>query len=624
MQNDEVDQHYRQWLEEDEEDFEGEEDGIDFEGDSEDEYMLPDNYNLNPDHDVNEESDVEDGAEVEADDDQADEQSDIEDAGIETAPIVERQPGTLVAKDSTAWVNNLPRQGLRTAAHNVFRDTNIGPTRVTKGLTESAIFDLIFTPRMMDQILIETNDKAARAYTLWNRQNAAAPKTWKKLTTIEMRAFIGLLFMAGVHKSSDESVDVLWSTDSLCFFRAAMPLKRFRAILRFIRFDSERTRLARLATDKAAPISDLWTQMNNNLRKYYKPSGEITVDEQLFAYRGRTKFTQYIPSKPAKYGIKIWFACDANTFYPLNSEIYVGKNVGADRSVNVGEGVVERLVVHWENTGRTIVCDNFFTTLNLGRYLLSKNLALLGTVRQNKRFVPDEMKASRSRLELSSIFGFHENKFALVSYVPKKSKSVILLSTLPLTNTVVAEKKNKPQYILDYNATKGGVDTMDKMTICYTTKRSTRRWPLAMFYNMMDICGLAANIIYSENNNHIKDSTRRRKFLRSLAKQLINPAIEERMSNPRVIGHLPTRRAIEMALEYAFDAIAPGNVDAPQALPDISKDKNLKNPVRCQVCPAGKRKTTRKHCSWCKKPVCDGHATTYTLGDCCHTKKSTQ
>lgn len=51
---------------------------------------------------------------------------------------------------------------------------------------------------------------------------------------------------------------------------------------------------------------------------------------------------------------------------------------------------------------------------------MSKNLALLGTVRQNKTFVPNEMKADRKRAEESTVFGFLESKFALVFYVPKR------------------------------------------------------------------------------------------------------------------------------------------------------------------------------------------------------------
>ena len=390
---------------------------------------------------------------------------------IEEEHFVQQSYKSLIAKDGTTWLNDLPSQVIRTNAHNVFRGSAVGPTRATQGLIESELFELIITPTMLEQVLIDTNEKAQTTFQVWNDQNPTKPKEWSNVTMMELRAAIGLFLLAGVNKSSDEDIDVLWSSESICYYRSAMSKSRFKEILRFIRFDSQRTRAARLIDDKAAPISVLWEQMNSNLRKYYNPSGEITVDEQLFGYRGKTRFTQYIPSKPAKYGIKVWFACDANSFYPLNSKIYTGKNANESRACNVGETVVKSLVHHWEKSGRTIVCDNFFTSLSLGRHLMSKGLALLGTVRQNKTFVPSEMKPSRERVEMSSVFGFLESKFSLVSYVPRKGKAVILLSTTPLNNTVVSNVKNKPQYILDYNATQGGVDTMDKMVSSYTTKR---------------------------------------------------------------------------------------------------------------------------------------------------------
>ena len=64
---------------------------------------------------------------------------------------------------------------------------------------------------------------------------------------------------------------------------------------------------------------------NSNLSKMYKPTENLTIDEQLYPYRGHTKFPQYIPSKPAKYGIKIWRICDAENAYPLKGIIYTGK-----------------------------------------------------------------------------------------------------------------------------------------------------------------------------------------------------------------------------------------------------------------------------------------------------------
>ena len=86
--------------------------------------------------------------------------------------------------------------------------------------------------------------------------------------------------------------------------------------------------------------------------------------------------------------------CDALTKFPLRREIYTGKPSGATQQKNVGENVVKPLVHRYYNTGRTVVGDNF-TTLPLCKYLMSNNLAYVGTLRKNKTYVPEAFGANR-------------------------------------------------------------------------------------------------------------------------------------------------------------------------------------------------------------------------------------
>jgi len=60
----------------------------------------------------------------------------------------------------------------------------------------------------------------------------------------------------------------------------------------------------------------------------YNPGPNITVYEMLVAFRGRCPLRQYMPSKPSKYGLKIRAACDVNTSYALNMQVYTEKPVG--------------------------------------------------------------------------------------------------------------------------------------------------------------------------------------------------------------------------------------------------------------------------------------------------------
>lgn len=110
-------------------------------------------------------------------------------------------------------------------------------------------------------------------------------------------------------------------------------------------------------------------------------------------------------------------------------EIYAGKAAGESREVKQGERVLLSLTKEIEKSGRNITCDNFFTSLSLGRKLLSKKLTLVGTIRRNKGELPPNFVSTKDRSLYSTLFGFQKEAM-IVSYCPKKGKIVTLLSTM--------------------------------------------------------------------------------------------------------------------------------------------------------------------------------------------------
>ncbi|KAG5883866.1 hypothetical protein JTB14_034913 [Gonioctena quinquepunctata] len=172
--------------------------------------------------------------------------------------------------------------------------------------------------------------------------------------------------------------------------------------------------------------------------------------------------------------------------------------IDGQREKEQGKRVVLDLVGPYFGTWRGITTDNFFTSVPLAAHSFRNKLTLTGTMRSNKREIPKEFSAHPSREEFSSLFGFSDNK-TIVSYVPKKNKSVILLSTQFNGKDVSDEETNfKPEIILHYNKTKGAVDTGDKMTREYSCVRACRRWPLRIFMGMIDVAALNEYIVWSK------------------------------------------------------------------------------------------------------------------------------
>lgn len=162
----------------------------------------------------------------------------------------------------------------------------------------------------------------------------------------------------------------------------------------------------------------------------------MKIDEKLQAFRGRCSFRRYIPSKPAKYGIKMYAMVDNISYFTSNMEIYAGKQPDGPFSIdNSTKNVVHRLIQPIRNTGRIVTIDNWFTSVPLADELLNQKLTLLCTLRKNKTQVPPEFKITKNRPIFSSYFGFCEKK-VLLSYKPINNKIVLLLSTMHNDNSI--------------------------------------------------------------------------------------------------------------------------------------------------------------------------------------------
>ncbi|CAJ1079156.1 uncharacterized protein LOC109196619 [Xyrichtys novacula] len=250
---------------------------------------------------------------------------------------------------------------------------------------------------------------------------------------------------------------------------ATMPRNRFKDIMRHLRFDDRDTRSERTKTDKFAAISAVWSSFVTNCITSYNPGRHITIDQQLFPPKTRCCFLQYIATKPDKFGIKFWVACDLKSKYICNVLPYLGKDPSRPSGERLSENVVMRLMEPFLDKGRNVTTDNFFTSLSLAQQLLRRKTTILGTVNKIRQEIP---QSSRQR-DCNEL----------------------------------------------YNATKCSVDVMDQMVREYTVRTGTWRWPVAVFYNMIDMAALDAHVLYQACTGR---KERRVDFLVELARELAN------------------------------------------------------------------------------------------------------
>lgn len=492
-----------------------------------------------------------------------------------------------LGKDGSVWKKHPPsRKTVRTRKENIIKRLP-GCTSVTKPLKE--IFDIFnyFINEEMVQLIVDSTNTFIESI----RSNYARDRDALPTNSVEIRALFGLVYLAGITGSNKTNTADLWDRNGygVEMLHLGMSLQRFRFLLRCLRFDDKNTREERRKTDKLAPIRSLFDMFVENCQNGYHLSEYVTIDEMLPGFRGRCSFRQYIPSKPNKYGIKLFALCDAKMFYTSKLEVYVGKQPeGPYEMSNKPEDIVLRTCQHLSGSNRNITMDNWFTSVPLARKLLTDyKLTSIGTLRKNKRELPDEFSKPAKRPEHTSMFGFTED-CTIVSYIPKKKKNVIMLSTMHHHDDIDESTGDhqKPVIITTYNSTKGGVDVVDKLIATYNCSRTTRRWPMVLLYLILNVTGINSQVIYFSNHPDTKYA--RRFFLKMLSEELIRP-------------HLKVR-ALQTNLPRSLRARLLDFSDPPADVPV----ENVR-PGRCAYCDWRKNRKTKYCCFKCSTYMCLEH-----------------
>ena len=537
------------------------------------------------------------------------EESDLSNSDFEQGDVVtSSQPETL-KRNGVTWSMYSNLEQSRTAAANVMKK-KAGPTIKIQTVLDA--FKLFFTNEILDQIVLHTNLYAKRYYDKKIRPQQDSNNIrfdsycWKPVDRIELESFIGLLIQSGVHRSNHELLNDLWDISRSCpLYRATMSLQRFKHLLQFIRFDDTQTRDK---SDRLGPIRYIFDIFTKQLSKYYVPGENLTVDEQLVPFRGRCCFVQYMPSKPAKYGLKFWVLSDVDSRYVLSIDLYNGKK---DNNIqkNLATGVVLKLVDRLPNNvkqGRCITFDRYFTDIKLCEALLDRKMTSIGVVDHRRSFLPDELKLCRKNL-YSSWFYFSGQHMILSYQAKEKKKPIIILSSSHNQPEVFDDDKKVPCAIHDYNQTKYGVDVIDQCIGNYTVRRINRRWPMYVFFNMIDIAAINSMTIWLCHNsdwNNGRTNTRR-VFLSQLSIALTDERNQRHSQQSRL------KPKVKLALLSLGYKLRSENVENSKVHVHLNPSKK-----RCYLCPSKPGRKVRQFCYDCGNNVCLSHSTRITTVTC--------
>ncbi|KAF2886413.1 hypothetical protein ILUMI_19761, partial [Ignelater luminosus] len=206
--------------------------------------------------------------------------------------------------------------------------------------------------------------------------------------------------------------------------------------------------------DRIYKVRTLIEMLVQRYKEIMKPDRRIAVDESMVPFRGRLKFRQYLPLKKHKEN----------------------RNWRKDLATHV----VLNLLKNYLDSGRILISDNFYTNIPLAHELLRRKTHSLGTIRKYRKGIPKEIVTTK--LNKGEVTGKEDEKGVMIARW-KDKRDVLILSTHHTLEIVNTGKKNrkqeeifKPQFVVDYNGGKGGIDISDQLSSYSTPVRKSIRW----------------------------------------------------------------------------------------------------------------------------------------------------
>ena len=382
-----------------------------------------------------------------------------------------------------------------------------------------------------------------------------------------------------------------WSTDKFLGNEAIqniMTRTRFQAILQNLHFADNQEKDN---SDKTFKIQPIIQHFNKVFPATLGNSTHQSIDEHMCKFKSKSSMKQYIKSKPIKWGFKYWYRCDSSSGYVYQLELYQGRK--ATTELNLGKSVVLEFCKPLRDSYCYIFFDNYFNSPMLIQKLHEQGLYGLGTVRSNRKHLP-EMKKDKDMNR-----GDHQIKFckniACIKWMDNKSvflvgsnlEEIVSISNVQRRQKGSATKMNVscPTAIKVYNAHMGGVDLMDQLQSVYRLdRRSKFRFYLRLFFDLFDVACVNSYIIYTNFGNK---ELRLKDYKLLIASNMIGLFVSRKISFPNSRPSKRSRQSLQ-------------GPDPPSHMPIFLETRH-----RCTVCSSkGIESRTFISCSTCNVSLC--------------------
>ena len=157
---------------------------------------------------------------------------------------------------------------------------------------------------------------------------------WSNATRYELLKLFVMLIIMGIDRRPQLSD--YWSLDSLFY------TPKFHEVFLCYRFELSYSTMLHAGAigDDNSKKSKIEPFLNLLLVKFqsaFYPGENLSLDEMVIKWKGRSKYKMYNPNKPEKYHIKTFGLCDSLTGYAYNLLIYFGAETSFDDIGDTGQ-----------------------------------------------------------------------------------------------------------------------------------------------------------------------------------------------------------------------------------------------------------------------------------------------
>lgn len=130
------------------------------------------------------------------------------------------------------------------------------------------------------------------------------------MTVVELKAFLGFLILMAINHLP--ALDDYWKRDPLMHYAPVadrISRERFRDLSCYLHFVDKHTLVPRGSPgyDRLGKVRPLINHVTVKFAELYQPHCEVSVDEAMIKFQGRSSLKQYQPLKPIKRGIKVGY-----------------------------------------------------------------------------------------------------------------------------------------------------------------------------------------------------------------------------------------------------------------------------------------------------------------------------